>query len=202
MNNTKIKICGLKREEDIDFVNTLNPDYIGFIFAAKSKRYISPEAAAKLRKNLLPHIKAVGVFVNEPAENIAKLLNNGIIDITQLHGNENEDYISSLRRLTDKSIIKAFKIENSDDIRKASLSSADLILLDNGDGGTGKSFDWTLIKSIGRPFFLAGGLNANNVSEAIGLTQPYAVDTSSGVETSNIKDFDKMKKFINTVRGN
>lgn len=202
MTNTKIKICGLKRNEDIDFANTLKPDFIGFIFAAKSKRYVPPETAAKLRMNLLPCIKAVGVFVNEPTENIAELFNNGIIDMAQLHGNESEEYIFSLRRLTDKPIIKAFKVESPDDIKNATLSSADLILLDNGDGGTGKAFNWTLIKNIGRPFFLAGGLNSDNVSEAVRLTQPYAVDTSSGVETENIKDFTKMRKFINTVRGN
>jgi len=202
MTNTKIKICGLKREADIDFVNTLRPDYIGFIFAVKSQRYISPDMAVKLHMNLLPRIKAVGVFVNEPVENVAQLLNNGTIDLAQLHGKESEEYISSLRRLTDKPIIKAFKIESTEDIKEASQSSADLILLDNGNGGTGKAFDWTLIKNIRRPFFLAGGLNADNVSAAINLAQPYAVDTSSGVETNNIKDFDKIKKFINTVRGN
>lgn len=202
MTNTKIKICGLKREEDIDFANTLNPDFIGYIFAPKSKRYVSPETALTLRRKLSDNIISVGVFVNESIDKIAELLDSNIIGMAQLHGQENEDYIASLRLLTDKPIIKAYKIECEEDIKKAAQSSADYILLDNGDGGTGKSFDWSLIKNVKRPFFLAGGLNADNVKTGIKLIHPYAVDTSSGVETNNIKDFGKMKRFINTVRGN
>lgn len=201
MSDTKIKICGLMREQDINLVNIFKPDFIGFVFAARRHRYITPGLAADLRMKLSPCIIPIGVFVNEPVENVANLLRDGIISMAQLHGRESEEYIVSLQHLTGRPVIKAFMIKNFDDIRRATQSPADFILLDNGTGGTGRAFDWTLVQDIGRPFFLAGGLNAENVTTAIGLTHPYAVDTSSGVETDNIKDSDKIQKFINVVRG-
>lgn len=200
MKNSKIKICGIKREQDIDYVNMLKPDYIGFVFAKQSRRYITPDMAAMLRKKLLPGIIPVGVFVNEYVEKVAGLMLRGIIEIAQFHGQENEDYIAAFRQLTGKPVIQAFRIDRPDDVIRAAQSSADFILLDNGAGGTGTTFDWTLIQNIQRPFFLAGGLNADNVDEAIRLSNPYSVDISSGVETNNIKDYAKMQKFINRVR--
>lgn len=200
MKNSKIKICGIKREQDIDYVNMLKPDYIGFVFAKQSRRYITPDMAAMLRKKLLPGIIPVGVFVNEYVEKVAGLMLRGIIEIAQFHGQENEDYIAAFRQLTGKPVIQAFRIDRPDDVIRAAQSSADFILLDNGAGGTGTTFDWTLIQNIQRPFFLAGGLNADNVDEAIRLSHPYSVDISSGVETNNIKDYAKMQKFINRVR--
>ncbi len=196
---TKIKLCGLSRPCDIEVANALMPEYIGFVFAPKSKRYVSIEQAAELKQLLSPDIKAVGVFVNEKPEFIAKLLNSGIIDIAQLHGSEDEDYIKRLRLLTDKPIIKAFCIENAKDIVNAEQSTADYVLLDSG-AGTGTVFDWTLIRNIKRPYFLAGGLEVGNVGEAIQALHLFAVDVSSGIETDGIKDKTKMAAFVAAVR--
>ena len=197
---TKIKICGLSRLCDIDYVNTTMPDYIGFVFAPHSKRYVSPAQAAQLKARLSPCIKAAGVFVGEEAENILDIAGRGIIDIIQLHGSEDDHYISKLKAVSDVPIIKAFSIKSKKDIQTAVLSSADYILLDNGAGGTGDVFDWSLISEISRPYFLAGGLTPNNVEQAVAINHPFAVDASSGVETNGFKDFDKIKLFIETVR--
>ena len=197
---TKIKLCGLFRPCDIEAANGLMPEYIGFVFASKSPRYIYPQKAAELRLILKREIKAVGVFVGERAENIADLLNAGVIDIAQLHGGENEEYIKSLRYLTDKPIIKAFRIDGPDDVRQAEKCSADYVLLDSGNGGTGTAFEWELIKNIKRPYFLAGGLDAENVGKAVNMLKPYAVDVSSGIETNGLKDGIKMADFVAAVR--
>ena len=163
---TKMKLCGLFRPCDIDAANQLKPEYIGFVFAPKSRRYVTPEEAAELKKLLAPTIQAVGVFVNEAAERIAALLNKGIIDIAQLHGVEDEKEINQLRALTDKPIIKAFCIKKSEDITNAESCLADYILLDSGEG-TGTVFDWKKIQNIQRPYFLAGGLSIDNVENAV-----------------------------------
>lgn len=196
---TKIKLCGLRRECDIDYANELMPEYIGFVFAKKSKRYISPKDAKNLKNRLKPKIKAVGVFVNEDIKTISELLNNGVIDAVQLHGNEDEAYINELRRLTDCVIIKAFCIKNSEDIALADASTADYVLLDSG-GGSGNTFDWSHIKEMKRPYFLAGGLNSENVGDAIKELSPYAVDASSSLETDDFKDKEKMMAFVKAVR--
>ena len=196
---TYIKMCGLTRKCDIKAVNQIKPEYIGFVFWTKSKRYISPEKAFELKKLLDKNIKAVGVFVDESIEKVAKLLENGIIDIAQLHGHETEDYIKQLRELTDKPVIQAFRIRSSSDMEKAVNSTADMILLDAGMGD-GKIFDWSLIKEIKRPYFLAGGLNCENVANAVKTLQPYAVDVSSGIETDGFKDMKKMTEFSAIVR--
>ena len=196
---TKIKLCGLSRPCDIGAANELKPDYIGFVFAPKSKRYVTPEKAMELKQMLLPEIQSVGVFVNEKPETVVKLLQDGTIDIAQLHGAEDEEYIIQLRQLTDKPIIKAFRIETSSDIEKALQSTADYLLLDSG-AGTGTVFDWKLIQNIKRPYFLAGGLDADNAAEAVNTLRPYALDVSSGIETSGLKDKSKMAAFVSAVR--
>lgn len=196
---TKIKLCGLSRPCDIEAANELKPDYIGFVFAPKSKRYVTPEKAMELKSLLAPDIQTVGVFVNEKPENIAKLLQDGIIDIAQLHGAEDEDYITRLRQLTDKPIIKACRIETTYDIENAEQSTADYILLDSG-AGTGMVFDWQLIQNIKRPYFLAGGLSPDNAADAINTLHTYAVDVSSGIETNGLKDKTKMAAFVAAVR--
>lgn len=196
---TGIKLCGLKRECDIEAVNKLNPDFIGFVFAEKSKRYVNPIEAAKLKEMLSKDIKAVGVFVNESPEAVAELLNKGTIDMAQLHGSEDEEYISRLRSLTDKPLIKAIKVQSKADIEAADESGADYVLLDSG-AGTGMTFNWQLIKGIKRPYFLAGGLNPENVAEAVKTLNPYAVDVSSGIETDGLKDEAKMADFVSIVR--
>lgn len=196
---TKIKLCGLSRQCDIEWANELKPDYIGFIFCSKSKRNVSPEKAKELKALLSPDIKAVGVFVNEPVGNVAELLSNNIIDIAQLHGSEDEEYIAKLRTLSDKPIIKAFLLKSKDDAETAEKSTADHILLDSGMGA-GKSFDWNLLREINRPYFLAGGLYPENVRDAIDKLSPFAVDVSSGIETDNFKDKNKMTAFVKAVR--
>lgn len=197
---TKIKLCGLSRPCDIQAVNQLKPDYIGFVFAAKSKRYVSPEKAAQLKAMLEPDIQSVGVFVNESPEQVAALLNQGIIDIAQLHGKETESYIASLRALTDKPIIQAFRIADEADVERANASSADMVLLDSGNGGTGTVFDWNLLQNICRPYFLAGGLNPENAEEAVRTLKPRGVDVSSGIETAGLKDNEKMAAFMAAVK--
>ena len=194
---TKIKLCGLYRPCDIETANELKPEYIGFVFASKSKRYITPEKAANLKRLLNPNIKAVGVFVDENPENIACLLNSGTIDICQLHGSEDEAYIHD--QLTDRAIIKAFRIQSASDIEAVNRCTAEYVLLDSG-AGTGTIFDWALIQGIQRPYFLAGGLGIDNVDAAVKLLHPYAVDVSSGIETDGLKDKTKMAAFAAAVR--
>ena len=197
---TKIKFCGLTGESDIDAANELRPEYIGFVFAPKSKRYVTPERAAELKRQLAAGIKAVGVFVNDDLYHVAELLNRGIIDIAQLHGSEDEEYIGHLRQLTGKSIIRAYRIKTAEDIAEAEKCTADHVLLDSG-AGTGEVFDWKLIKNMKRPYFLAGGLSPDNVENAVEQLSPYAVDVSSGIETDGVKDKAKMAAFAAAVRG-
>jgi phosphoribosylanthranilate isomerase len=196
---TQIKLCGLRRPEDIEAANRLKPEYIGFVFARKSKRYVNPETALSLKKSLSPDIKAVGVFVNEELSVVADLLNRGIIDVAQLHGSESEEYIPELKKATGKPVIRAFKVANPEDVAAAVGSSADHILLDAG-AGDGVTFDWSIVKNVYRPFFLAGGLNPLNVADAVEAVHPFAVDVSSGIETDGFKDIDKMTAFVKAVR--
>lgn len=198
--NVKIKICGIFRDDDLVAVNETLPDYIGFVFA-KSSRMIDFETAKKFKEKLNEKIKAVGVFVDEKIETIVKLYKAKIIDIAQLHGNEDKEYIKNLQKHCNIEIIKALKAGNS----MVSQTSADFILFDTPDkklaGGTGKTFDWSLVPKINKPVFLAGGLNSANIIKAINMVRPYAVDISSGVETNGHKDFEKISEIIKIVRG-
>ena len=196
---TKIKLCGLSRECDIAAVNELQADYIGFVFAPKSKRRVSIEQAVGLKKILNPGIKVVGVFVNEDIQTVARLLNDGVIDMAQLHGSEDEEYIRQLRNNIDKPVIKAFQINTARDVQAAEKAGSDWVLLDAGSG-SGKVFDWDLIQKIKRPYFLAGGLTSQNVALAINKLQPYAIDVSSGIETDGLKDKNKMAALMAAVR--
>ena len=198
---TKLKLCGLVRICDIEAVNRLNPEYIGFVFAKKSRRYVDPAQARELRARLDKGISPVGVFVNESPEAIADLVRSGIIDVVQLHGSEDEDFLRKLRELVSCPIIKAFSVKTPQDVRIACESSADLILLDSGGGGTGTVFDWDLLEPIRRPWFLAGGLSPENAAGAIRRLAPYGVDVSSGIETDGVKDIQKMNDFVRAVRG-
>jgi len=195
---TKVKICGLSRHEDVDIVNAERPEYIGFVFA-DSRRKVTPEQARGMREKLCSDIKAVGVFVNEPAENIISLVRDGTIDAVQLHGSETEEYIRRLKGSIDVSIIRSVNLRDGD-LQKKIGTIADYLLLDGGAGGEGSIFDWSLAKDIGRPYFLAGGLCPSNVAEAIERTRPFAVDVSSGVETEGLKDPEKIREFIRKVR--
>ena len=199
INMTKIKLCGLSRIQDIETANTLKPDYIGFVFAAKSKRRVTQLQAAELKSKLNPETKAVGVFLDDDLDMVAGMMNLGIVDVVQLHGSEDEEYIKKLRVITDKPIIKAFVINTAEDVKRAEQSTADYILLDGGKG-SGKVLDWSLLKEIKRPYFLAGGLNTENAAQAVASLKPFAVDVSTGIETDGFKDAEKMTAFVAAVR--
>lgn len=203
VNVTKIKICGLTREQDIDAVNAALPDYIGFVFA-KSKRQIDGKKAKILKGRLNSFIKAVGVFVNEEIENVIKFCNSQVIDVIQLHGDENEEYIKRLKNYVSNKIIKAVRVKEPDDIKKAMELSCDYLLFDayheKEYGGTGKTFDWSVIPYINKPFFLAGGINSCNIVHAIEHHNPYCIDISSGVETDGYKDPKKIMEVVAKVR--
>ncbi len=196
---TRIKLCGLSRPADIKIVNSLCPEYIGFVFYEKSSRYVTPEKAGELKSLLSDRIKAVGVFVDEPLEKVVDLFDKGIIDIAQLHGNEDDEHIKKLRELSKRPVIKAFRIKSKEDIKKAEGSLADFILLDSGQG-SGEAFDWELLRDIKRDYFLAGGLDPYNVKDALRILHPYAVDVSSGIEKDHIKDERLMAAFVSAVR--
>ncbi|WP_292785169.1 phosphoribosylanthranilate isomerase [Methanobrevibacter sp.] len=196
----KIKICGIRRFEDIDIVNKYKPDYIGFVFA-NSKRQVSHELAADLKSNLSSDIVSVGVFVNAGIDEILELFNAKTIEIAQLHGNESEEYINILKERTDNElkIIKAIEMAENNDLLKYDDSLADYLLLDSGKG-SGKTFDWRLIrKDLKKEFFLAGGINSLNVREAILEFNPYAIDLSSSLETDGFKDEGKIKEIMEVI---
>lgn len=197
----KIKVCGLFRTQDAEYINNLLPDFAGFVFYPKSHRFTDDDTAFKLRQMINPIVKTVGVFVDDDMEHIELLYKKGVIDIIQLHGHENEDYINKLRqRLPNAEIWQAFVIRDEQDLIKAKNSSADRVLLDNGYG-TGKCFDWSLIKDFNREFILAGGITPENITDAAENFSPYAIDVSSGVETEKIKDKEKIKAVITAIKG-
>lgn len=184
----KVKICGMRRKEDIEYANILKPDYIGFIFAEGFKRQISYEVAKELKKLLDKDIKAVGVYINQPIDYIKKAEDEKIIDLIQLHGNESDEYIKELREAVSIPIINVYR--NS--------KYADYVLYDGKNPGSGEAFDYKDIDKS-KPFFIAGGINNSNVLKIKEL-EPYCIDTSSGVETNGVKDFLKMKEFIMKVK--
>jgi phosphoribosylanthranilate isomerase len=206
-----IKICGLFREQDIDYVNEARPDYAGFVFAP-SKRQVSGELARELRSHLADGIVPVGVFVNAPVEEIAALYHDGIISIAQLHGDEDESYITTLKEICDIKIIKVIRADKGS--REQGAGSADYLLIDSG-AGSGKSFDWDSLKQELRespsspysllpipyslPWFLAGGINLDNIEQAIAL-HPYALDISSGAETDGYKDREKIVQLVTIIK--
>lgn len=201
---TKIKLCGMRRPEDIQAVNEVMPDYIGFIGSSRFWRHIPREQAAGLRGQLRPGIQAVGVFVDEPYEEIAAWLRAGTIDLVQLHGSEDEYYIRQLRKVmlfqdTLVPIIQAFRVKSPSDLIRAEHSAADYVLLDSG-AGSGQTFDWSLLEKFERPCFLAGGLGPDNVAEAVRRFHPFAVDMSSSLETDRKKDPEKIRRAVRAVR--
>lgn len=197
----KIKICGLFRPQDAEYVNTALPDYAGFVFAPKSRRYVTDSQAAALRRDIRKEIITVGVYVNEPLEHIQSLYRDGVIKIIQLHGDEDEGYISSLRHtLPDTEIWKAFIIRSGAEFEAAQSCTADRILLDGGSGD-GKGFDRSILPSrLGERFILAGGLTPEIIPEAA-VYNPYAVDLSSGAESGGVKDGLKIKRAVEAARG-
>jgi len=231
---SKVKICGLSREDDIRIVNRVLPDFIGFVFAP-SRRRVDLLTAAALKRKLDPRIKAVGVFVNENIDTIAEMHRNGIIDMAQLHGDEDEAYMTKLKESCGCPIIKAVGVGSAlpplpdgvgsllppqpdvagnvpasqtdgiGSILPPLPDSADYLLFDTLSqqrGGTGRTFDWDVLKNYaGLPYFLSGGLGLHNVSEAIKRLSPFCVDVSSGVETDGVKNEKKIDDFVRLVRG-
>ena len=198
---TLVKCCGMFRPEDIDAVNAARPDFCGFVVNfPKSHRSVTAEQARDLRERLAPGIAAVGVFVNEEPRRVAEVAAMCALDVVQLHGDEGEGDIAELRRLTDATIVRAFKVRTARDLDAARASSADYVLLDNGQG-TGATFDWSLLAGFERPYFLAGGLTPDNIPQAIEQLHPYAIDLSSGLETDNLKDPAKIKQAVDRTRG-
>ena len=200
MDRVRIKICGLMRPQDIDVVNEVCPDIAGFILASGRRRTVTPEQMRELTGRLKPEIRSAAVFLDQDIRWIADLAAEGLMDIIQLHGHEGNEEIRYLRSRTDKTVIKAFRIDTAEDIRRAEDSEADLVLLDHGAGGTGQAWDWSLLTGMKRPFILAGGLDSENVQEAVRKTQPFGVDVSSGVETDGCKDREKILRFVRAVR--
>lgn len=198
----KIKVCGLFREEDIDYANEAMPDYVGFVFAP-SRRQLTAAQASTLRTRLREGITPVGVFVDAPVESIAALYKEGIIALAQLHGHEDAAYIAVLKRLCPAPLIKAVRIPTGDTQHALSMDAVDFFLFDNGAGGTGQAFDWGVLPGmtacLRKPYFLAGGLNGDNIVAALAL-RPFAIDVSSGAETNGVKDRAKMLSLVKQAR--
>ena len=197
----RVKLCGLSRPEDVAAANEARPDYVGFVVdVPRSHRSVAATELPGLARRVAAGIRRVGVFVDEPIERVAALHANGAIDVAQLHGQEDASYVAELRSACDMPVIQAFRIRSRNDVRRAEESTADLVLLDNGQG-TGKSFDWTLVREVCRPFMLAGGLDPSNVAAAICTVRPWGVDMSSGIETAGTKDPTKMMEAVRAARG-
>lgn len=199
---TRIKLCGMMRDEDIAQINAVKPDMIGFIFAEKSRRYVSREKALRLKAQLTPGIRTVGVFVDAAPEAMAAYIKEGIADGIQLHGHETNQTIQALRALIPEGtpVLQAVAVRNAEDVKRAEASTADLILLDAKGGGSGETFNWKLAKDVSRPYLLAGGLSLENITEALKTLSPWGVDVSSGIETNGQKDGTKIRRFVDQVR--
>ena len=202
----KIKMCGLRRPDDIIYANECLPEYIGFVFA-ESRRKVSGREAKKLGEQLDPSIKKVGVFVNEPLRSLISISEEAGLDIIQLHGDEGEEYIKEVKHETGKELWKAVRVRMVKDIQEAQRLPADKLLLDSFSeesyGGTGKVMDFAVLDQadIRKPYFIAGGLTVENLPEILKKAEPYGIDISSGIETEGVKDREKMLKVIQCVRG-
>jgi phosphoribosylanthranilate isomerase len=197
----RVKLCGLRRPQDVEAANEARPDYVGFVVDfPRSRRNIPASELAVLSRLVRPEIRRVGVFVDEPIEEIAKLFESGTIDVAQLHGSEDEAYLSRLRATCGVPVIQAFRMRDAEDVERAMASTAELVLLDNGQG-TGHTFNWSLARDVRRPFMLAGGLGPKNVAQAIRAAHPWGVDMSGGVETEGTKDPIKMRAAVVAAKG-
>ena len=204
LKGTMIKICGLKRMEDVEIVNKYKPDFVGFVFA-NTKRFVSDELAVQMKNALDKSIKVVGVFQNDTIEHFEKLCGEGAIDAVQIHGDESEEFVSEVMIRTGKPVIRALK-----GISRACLEAdfkrcvADYIMVDSvsarGFGGTGKTFDLSILPESNKKIFVAGGIDEDNVDDIIDTVFPYCVDVSSRVESDGFKDEEKIKRIIEKVR--
>ncbi|MQS52563.1 phosphoribosylanthranilate isomerase [Companilactobacillus mishanensis] len=189
---TKIKICGLMTLDDIKAVNEAKPDLAGFIFAP-GRHQINLEQALKMRKELDPSIKSVGVFVNAPLDEMLTVIDSGAVSMIQLHGNETSD---TIKLLQDKNIpvIKVYKPDNL-----PTSTTADYLMIDSGSGN-GKPIQWDKLRiKTDKPLIIAGALDTSNVEQAIKTTEPDFVDLSRGVETDGSKDPIKINKIVQLV---
>lgn len=198
---TKIKICGLKRIEDVISVNVAEPDYCGFIFnVSGSRRSIGAEQLNILVDMLNPEIVPIGVFVNEKTDVILRIVRESGIRMVQLHGQENGEIIHTIQSKAQVPVIKAVSVRRKEDVRSAVLSPADYLLFDCGEGGTGQTFDWNLLEDIPRPYFMAGGIGTHNMEEVLRRFSPFALDVNSSVETDRQKDGKKILAAVRMLR--
>ena len=198
---TKIKICGLKRIEDVISVNVAEPDYCGFIFnVSGSRRSIGAEQLNILVDMLNPEIVPIGVFVNEKTDVILRIVRESGIRMVQLHGQENGEIIHTIQSKAQVPVIKAVSVRSKEDVRSAVLSPADYLLFDYGEGGTGQTFDWNLLEDIPRPYFMAGGIGTHNMEEVLRRFSPFALDVNSSVETDRQKDGKKILAAVRMLR--
>ena len=205
----KVKMCGMRRKEDIAYANEVKPDAVGYIFFPKSKRYVTGQQAKEFDQDLDQDILSVGVFVNETIEKVIEIANQVPLDVIQLHGDEDHTYIEQLKQQTDKEIWKVVRVKDTNDIKEAEKLPVDKLLLDTFTeekdmyGGTGKVMNYNLIpkEEISKPFFIAGGLHSNNIKEIIKKVHPYGIDISSGIETDGYKDLKKMKEIMQITGG-
>ena len=208
----KVKMCGISKVETIPAVVEAKPDYMGLVFAP-SKRQVTVEQAEilveELHKQCINHydtkvVKTVGVFVNETLDNLVRIADTANLDAVQLHGDEDEAFIQSLKERTNVEVWKAIQIRSAADVEKWIDSSADMLLFDayhkDERGGTGEVFDWSSLDAFERPFMLAGGIDSTNVARAIRTVRPYGIDISSGIETNGVKDDEKITAFTKIVK--
>lgn len=199
-----VKFCGMRRPQDIEYANECRPDYVGFILTDGFKRTVSKTDFLALEKGLDKDIKRVGVFVNERPHNILELAEH--LDVIQLHGDEDYATVFYYSDMTNCEIWKAVRAKSPEDIERYSWNHIDKLLIDSFSedsvGGTGKRIDTEIVKSakIEKPFFIAGGITAENIAEIVRDTKPYGVDISSGIETDGFKDLQKMKKIMQILR--
>lgn len=198
---TKIKICGLRRKEDIAYVNVARPDYCGFILnVPQSRRNMDPEGLKGLLEELDPGIVPVGVFVNEDTNTILRIVRKSGLKMIQLHGQEGEEMVRTIRETAGVPVIKAVSVKSREDVESAAGFPADYLLFDCGTGGTGRSFDWSFLEEAKQPYFLAGGIGIHNMKEAVERFHPFAVDLSSSVETDGVKDEKKIADAVHMLR--
>lgn len=198
---TKIKICGLRRKEDIAYVNVARPDYCGFILnVPQSRRNMDPEGLKGLLEELDPGIVPVGVFVNEDTNTILRIVRKSGLKMIQLHGQEGEEMVRTIRETAGVPVIKAVSVKSREDVESAAGFPADYLLFDCGTGGTGRSFDWSFLEEAKQPYFLAGGIGIHNMKEAVERFHPFAVDLSSSVEIDGVKDEKKIADAVHMLR--
>ncbi|MBT5872443.1 MAG: phosphoribosylanthranilate isomerase [Candidatus Latescibacteria bacterium] len=198
---TRVKICGITNQVDADMAVSAGADALGFIFFPGSPRHVEPDTVRSISERLPPFISVVGVFVNEIATQVNDLAAKCRLDTVQLHGDETPEYCADI----DKTVVKVFRVKNDDWLRESQPYRVSALLLDTWAsdryGGTGNTFDWSLVSRVSHPVILSGGLNPGNVADAISKVKPYGVDTSSGVESEpGIKDHKKVQEFIEAVR--